>query len=762
MSDRIHLTVLGGSALATPLLFESLARQTPTAAYDVTLVGRDLDRLRLVTALAQDLLRAHPQVDVRVDSTTDVARGLQGARLVLNQVRIGGLEGRLFDETFPRAFGLPGEETVGPGGFSSAVRGIPVALELARAIRQQAPEATVVNLTNPSSLIQYALRRYGGLRVVGACDAPVSLMEMLARALETTPSELTVELGGMHHFTWITDVRQGSAERLPELLERLERLPRLGVDPELVRALGAIPSPYLRYVFHPDRVLAETEGRAPRARQLIDLNRRMLEAARGWRPGQPADWLRLRGAAWYDKIVAPTIVALAERRTVELVLSVDNQGAFSFLPDDAIVEGWVPLREGAPGRTAPGSLPPDVQTLVQRNQAYESMAVQAIVEGDRALALRSLMSNPLVHNFNQARGILSAVWPDEPRPSVRVERPAGAAESPPLRLPTLHYGDRLLETYALPEGSFALITMEEPWELARRRLGLAPAAVAFVRELDAYGLEALERSLPEVEAVLALGGGTPTDAAKYVAWRRRLPVDVFPSITSVDAAVTKSVASRAAGIVTYIGHIVPRRVFVDSALIRAAPARLNRSGVGDILCAHTALWDWRHAQAHGREEVDGPAAQAMQAWLERVRAEAGSIRRVTPDGIRLIMEAFADISVICRVYGSSRPQEGSEHTFAYNAEYLTGRAFLHGELVALGAYVMASLQQNTPEWLEKTYRAAGLLWQPRDLGLRREEFVRVIETLNEYQRNFGRRFSILDTHTADRAFADRLADRLEF
>ena len=762
MPERIRLTVLGGSALATPLLFESLARQGAGAAYEAVLVGRNPDTLGRVTALSQDLLSRHPQADIRVRSTTDAARGLEGAHLVLNQVRVGGLEGRLFDETFPRAFGVPGEETVGPGGFSSALRGIPVALELARAIRSQAPDATVVNLTNPSSLIQYALRRYAGLRVVGTCDAPVSLMDMIARALEAPRDALAFELGGMHHFTWVTAVRQEGADRMPDLLDRLERMPRLGVDPECVRALGAIPSPYLRFVFHADRVLAATEGRAPRAQQLIELNRRLLEAARRWQPGEPADWLRLRGAAWYDKIVTPALLALAERRPAALVLSVDNRGAFPFLPDDAVVEGLVAVHDGKAGRAAPVSFPPDVQALVQRNQAYESMAVQAIVERDRGLALRALMSNPLVHDFNQARGVLAAVWPDEPRPAVRIERPAGTPVAPPLRLPTLSYGERLLESFTLPEGSFALITMEEPWELARSRLALPPAAVAFVRELDAYGLEALERALPEVEAVVALGGGTSTDAAKYVAWRRRLPVDVFPSITSVDAAVTTSIAARAAGIVTYIGHIVPRRVFVDTDLIRAAPPRLNRSGVGDILCAHTALWDWGHARDRGQEGFDDEAARAMQAWLGRIRAEAESIRQVTPDGIRLIMEAFADISMICRVYGSSRPQEGSEHTFAYNAEYLTGRGFLHGELVALGAFVMASLQDNAPEWLEEAYRATGLLWQPRDLGLTRAEFVHVVKTLNEYHKNFGRRFSILDTHTLDQAFGERLAERLTF
>ena len=126
------------------------------------------------------------------------------------------------------------------------------------------------------------------------------------------------------------------------------------------------------------------------------------------------------------------------------------------------------------------------------------------------------------------------------------------------------------------------------------------------------------------------------------------------------------------------------------------------------------------------------------------------------------MEAFEDISLICRRFGSSRPQEASDHTFAYNAEFQTGRSFLHGELVGLGTYVMASLQENDPRFLLDAYARTGLLWQPRDLGLTRDEFVRILRTLNQYQKNFGRRYSILDERKVSEAFIESVAAGLEF
>jgi 6-phospho-beta-glucosidase len=761
MSERIKLTVLGGSALATPLLFDGMAKAKAAAAYDAVLYGRDAERLDLVARVSNDLVSRSPGVDIRITSTQDLGEAVDGAVFIINQMRIGGLAGRLIDETFPRAFGLPGEETVGPGGFNNTRRGLPVVLEVCRQIERRAPGAVLLNLTNPSSLIQHAIRRYSKVNVIGTCDSPVSLMKMIADLLGIPRGEPTFALSGMHHFTWITGVRHQDKERLPEVLARVHELPKLGTDPDLIRALGAIPSPYFRYYAHPDRILAMTEGRPTRAQELMTLQDQMLAEFRRWKLGEKITALGRRGAAWYDEIVVPTLLALAEHKTVELVLSVDNGTTLPWLPPQAIIEVPVAIRAGQVGMPRPAHLPDDIQALVHRNAAYEMLAVEAIVEDNRTKALRALMANLMVHSYNQARGLLDVIWPDKSTPGISIQR-RGVEGTARMKVPTLRYGDRLLESVRLPEDDIALITMEEPWELAHGRLGVKPKAIAFVRQLDWFRLEALERELPEVSAVVGLGGGTPTDGAKYVAWRRHLPVDVFPSITSVDAAVTKSIAARSGGHVTYIGYIVPRDVYVDTTLIAAAPPRLNRSGVGDILCAHVALWDWRLAYDSRGERYDPAAVEAMRDWLDRILGGADAIREVTPEGIRLIMQAFEDISLICRRFGSSRPQEASDHTFAYNAEFQTGKSFLHGELVGLGTYVMACLQDNAPGFLLEAYEKTGLLWQPRDIGLTRDEFVHALRTLNAYQNNFGRRYSVLDERKVDEAFIDSMVARLAF
>ena len=759
----MKVSILGGSALATPLIFDQMGKLAAKKSYDVFLYGRNTEHLDLVKRISVETLSRYPDLDINIFATTSLEGSLEGADYCINQIRAGGLEGRAFDETFPRQFGIPGEETIGPGGFSNSMRGIPVIMEICRTLEKVAPNALILNLTNPSSIIQYAIRKFSSANVVGTCDSPISLMDMIAKLLGLEAKDLCFNLTGMHHFGWITGVLHEGKDRLAEVLERAEEMPKLGTDAELVRLLGVLPSLYAKYYFHPDRILAQTEGRKIRAHELMQLSEQMLADYRSWKPGDAPDMVTKRGAVWYAKIVVPALLAFAEKQTTELVLSVDNQGTVSWLPDEAIVEVPVKIEAGKITGRRSADLPQNIRTMVAQNCAYEMLAAQGIVERDRKKATQALLANLLVSNYNQVRGILDILWPGDEKTQFHTVTPAQkVTPEVEFKVPALFYGNDLVEKYDPQAADYSLITMEELWGLVRDRLTCQPRSVLFVRELDWYKLEALERVLPLTETVVGLGGGVAQDAAKYLGWRRHIPVDEIVSITSVDASVTKSIAARVGGHVTYIGYIVPRNVYVDYRLIQSAPPRLNRSGLGDILCSHVALWDWKFAHDEIGEAYDAGAIDAMHAWLERIRDNADEIRQVTQPGIQLVMKAFEDISIICRRFGSSRPQESSDHTFAYNAEFQTGKNFLHGELVALGAWVMANFQDNDPDFLSETYKRTGILWQPGEIGITREEFIKTMSTLNWYQKNFGRRFSILDKRSIDSQFIQKMVANFRF
>ena len=122
---------------------------------ELVLQGRSAQKLALVA----EACRAHlpgAASDIRVTTETSTERALEGAYFVLVQVRVGGLDARVFDETFPRAFGLPGEETMGPGGFADALRTVPAMVPIWDRIAAVSPDAFIINLTNPSGIVTQA------------------------------------------------------------------------------------------------------------------------------------------------------------------------------------------------------------------------------------------------------------------------------------------------------------------------------------------------------------------------------------------------------------------------------------------------------------------------------------------------------------------------------------------------------------------------------------------------------------------------------
>ena len=150
MSEKRKLAVLGGSSIASPLLVEEMAKRTDRTEFEICLIGRTRDKLEKVAAAGAELAKA-AEVPLTVTFETDPRKGLEGSDYILNQIRVGGYKARAYDERFPKQFGILGEETFGPGGMSNALRTIPVVLDYCHMVEEVAPQALMLNLTNPNS-----------------------------------------------------------------------------------------------------------------------------------------------------------------------------------------------------------------------------------------------------------------------------------------------------------------------------------------------------------------------------------------------------------------------------------------------------------------------------------------------------------------------------------------------------------------------------------------------------------------------------------
>ena len=328
--------------------------------------------------------------------------------------------------------------------------------------------------------------------------------------------------------------------------------------------------------------------------------------------------------------------------------------------------------------------------------------------------------------------------------------------------PNLGFGRGLLSDAGRDWGEYLLVTMPDPWKVAQPMVAHPPRHVCFVASMDRDVAERVEAGLPHVDTVVGLGGGMALDMAKYVAWRRGLRPVMVPSIASVDACVTNTIAVRDEGRVRYTGFVVPQVVLADFDLMQSAPPPLNRAGLGDILSIHTALWDWRAAADRGLVAYDEEVARQVAALVDQLADRAEQVRSVTEDALRWLIEAYATENGLCLQVGHSRPEEGSEHFFAYNVEHRTGEGYVHGELVCLGILLMARLQENDPVRVEEILRASGVRYQPGDLNLSRSEVEAALLTLREYVEGEKLPHSVINERALDTTSVKEICRGLVF
>jgi glycerol dehydrogenase-like iron-containing ADH family enzyme len=323
----------------------------------------------------------------------------------------------------------------------------------------------------------------------------------------------------------------------------------------------------------------------------------------------------------------------------------------------------------------------------------------------------------------------------------------------------IEYGEGSAANVGRLFDSYLVISMDVPWALTRDLLGKPPAQVHLVESVEFETVDTLVNTVPPVEAVIGIGGGQAVDVAKYVAWKRGMKLVLIPTITSTNAFATVTAGLRRAGKVEYLGEAKVDQLVIDYNLIRTAPKGLNISGVGDVLSCHTACFDWKLASEQGQEPLryDEDIARRSLALVDRIERNAGPIRDVTNDGIRVLVECELEIVEICIGPGGPghfRSEEGSEHFFFYNVEHRTGRPFIHGWIVGLGIFLMSRLQANRPEFITDLMNRLNLPYHPRDLKLTRQDVTEALRTLRARTRADQRWWSVIDARDIGPEFVE--------
>ncbi|MFC9126268.1 6-phospho-beta-glucosidase [Streptomyces sp. NPDC057099] len=431
----MKLTILGGGGFRVPLVYGALLQDHAEGRVThVVLHDLDAGRLSAVTRVLAEQAAGVPDAP-EVSATTDLDEALRGADFVFSAIRVGGLEGRANDERVALAEGVLGQETVGAGGIAYGLRTVPVAVDIARRVARLAPEAWVINFTNPAGLVTEAMSRHLGDRVIGICDSPVGLGRRIARVLGGNPKEAWIDYVGLNHLGWVRGLHIAGRDELPrlladpDLLGSFEEGKLFGVD--WLRSLGAIPNEYLHYYyFNREAVRAYQQAEKTRGAFLHDQQARFYAEMRN--PDAPAwkvwdDTRAEREATYmaenretagagerdeddlsggYEKVALALMRAIARDERTTLILNVRNRRTLSVLDTDAVIE--VPCLVDANGAhpVTVEPLPDHATGLVCAVKAVEREVLSAADSGSRASAVKAFALHPLVDSVNVARRLV--------------------------------------------------------------------------------------------------------------------------------------------------------------------------------------------------------------------------------------------------------------------------------------------------------------------------------------------------------------------
>ncbi|MEH0551383.1 6-phospho-beta-glucosidase [Streptomyces sp. B21-101] len=431
----MKLTILGGGGFRVPLVYGALLTDRGEGRVtDVVLHDLDEGRLRAVARVLAEQAAAVPGAP-RVTVATDLDEALRGADFVFSAIRVGGLEGRADDERVALAQGVLGQETVGAGGIAYGLRTVPVAVDIARRAARLAPDAWVINFTNPAGLVTEAMSRHLGDRVIGICDSPVGLGRRIARVLGADPKQAWIDYVGLNHLGWVRGLRIAGRDELPrlladpDLLGSFEEGKLFGAD--WLQSLGAIPNEYLHYYyFNRETVRAYQQAEKTRGAFLADQQARFYEEMRDPGAAALAAWDRTRAereatymaenresagagerdaddlSGGYEKVALALMRAIARDERTTLILNVRNQGVLSVLDDDAVIEVPCLVDSGGAHPVAVAPLPEHATGLVCAVKGVEREVLAAAESGSRATAVKAFALHPLVDSVNVARRLV--------------------------------------------------------------------------------------------------------------------------------------------------------------------------------------------------------------------------------------------------------------------------------------------------------------------------------------------------------------------
>ena len=408
---KLKAAVIGAGSTYTPELIRGfIDRQDSLDFQKFYLVDINREKLDIVGGLAKRMLAAKGfKGEIVLTQNHDEA--IKGADYIFAQIRVGGMEARIRDEKIPLKYGLLGQETTGAGGFMKAMRTIPVMLDIARRIEKLAPDAWLINFSNPSGIVAEALMNHTKINMIGLCNCFVNMKAGIAKNIGR--EDFDYEYIGLNHLSWVTSVTVDGENVLDRLGKsagaKLKNIPDVeDYDDELLEAIPAIPSYYLSYFYlREDQLQHCLKAKKTRGECCVDIEGALIEKYKDPNLTDKPKELEERGGSLYSTAAVSVVDAIENDKNEYHVVGVKNNGAIPFMADDDVVEIKCNVnRKGVSPVAIKDPEIPYVRGLMQAVKAYEKLTVKAAIEGSRKDAIAALMIHPLIGDYKKAKAVL--------------------------------------------------------------------------------------------------------------------------------------------------------------------------------------------------------------------------------------------------------------------------------------------------------------------------------------------------------------------
>ncbi|MGB4594824.1 MAG: hypothetical protein WBI14_02845 [Anaerolineaceae bacterium] len=414
----LKVAVIGGGSTYTPeLIMGFLARMQSFPITELWLMDIDQIRLEVVGGFAQRMVEAH-HAPFKIVLSTDQRESVQGTSYVITQLRVGHMAARREDEYLGLRHGLIGQETTGIGGMAKALRTIPVILQLARDMRELAPDALLANFANPAGLVTQALSLFAPeVKAVGVCNVAITTKMTIVSQLEhklgrkIDPDHCHLNTLGLNHLTWhrgfIVDGREVWDEVLKGYLDELHADENPEFPVKLIETLGMIPNYYLQYYYSTQHKLDEQKNWPPsRAEEVMEVEKDLLSYYVDPTQDEPPADLMKRGGAYYSTVATQLLNAHFNNLSETHVVNACHNGAVKGWPEQWVLEMPCKIDRAGVHPLPAEPLPEHCFGLIAQVKAAELLIAKAAVTGDRDLLYQALLAHPLGPEADQIEVVM--------------------------------------------------------------------------------------------------------------------------------------------------------------------------------------------------------------------------------------------------------------------------------------------------------------------------------------------------------------------